>query len=176
MPNQPRTPHRTVRIPDDEWIAIKVRAAKDGVTATDVVREAVRRYLAVPSLALAVVLALATAGCGTTPAPQATEAVSVLAAAPQAVLAGSSQSCLSAARIAPPAWAGIKLSKDSAHRIGVEFNALTDDCVRAGESSGYAPNACLRAAQTMNLYKDRTRSLADIDAQYRSYWQDCVNG
>lgn len=174
MPNKPSTPHRTMRISDAEWSAIKDRAAKDGVTATDVVREAVRRYLAVPVALIVATLMLGS--CGTVEAPKPTVTTTVAAPAPKAVQAGSSQSCLSAARIAPPAWAGIKLNADSAHRIGVEFNALTDDCIRAGESSGGAPTACLQAAQTMSLYKNRNRPIADIDAQYKRYWRSCING
>ena len=45
MPNQPKTPHRTVRVPDDEWHAAQARAAELGETLTDVVRRALREYV-----------------------------------------------------------------------------------------------------------------------------------
>ena len=163
-----------MRIPNDEWEAIKLRAQNDGTTVIDLVREAVRRYLATkPAKVVLVALVLLAGGCGNVSAVQPTPAVTVTQA-PAAAQAGASQSCLSAARIAPPAWAGVKLPKDSAHRIGAEFNALTDDCLRGG--GGPAPSSCRQAAETMTLYKNRTRPIADIDAQYRKHWSACVNG
>jgi Arc/MetJ-type ribon-helix-helix transcriptional regulator len=45
MANQPKTPTRSVRIPDDEWDAIRSAAAARGVTASDVIRAAVRKDL-----------------------------------------------------------------------------------------------------------------------------------
>jgi hypothetical protein len=45
VPNQPATPVRTVRIPDDLWTALRARADERGETVTDVVRRALRRYL-----------------------------------------------------------------------------------------------------------------------------------
>ena len=164
-----------MRIPNDEWDAIKNRAKSDGTTATDLVREAVRRYLATkPAKAVLVALVLLAAGCGNVSAVEKTPTVTVTQAQ-AAVQAGAPQSCLSAARIAPPAWAGVKLSKDSAHRIGVEFNNLTDDCL-SGPATGSAPSSCRKAAETMNLYKNRTLPIADIDAQYRQHWSECING
>jgi len=44
MPNQPKTPIRSVRIPDEEWRAAQERAAERGETVTDVIRRALRRY------------------------------------------------------------------------------------------------------------------------------------
>ncbi len=45
MPNQPATPHRSLRIPDEEWEEA-LRIARDrGETLTDVVRRALRRYI-----------------------------------------------------------------------------------------------------------------------------------
>lgn len=44
MPNQPKTPIRSVRIPDEEWRAAQARAAERGETVTDVIRRALRRY------------------------------------------------------------------------------------------------------------------------------------
>lgn len=44
-PNQPKTPARPVRIDDDTWDAVKTEAAARGVTASDVVREAIREHL-----------------------------------------------------------------------------------------------------------------------------------
>lgn len=45
MPNQPATPHRTVRIPDDLWEAVKRVAADNGETVTDVIVRALKRYV-----------------------------------------------------------------------------------------------------------------------------------
>lgn len=39
-----RVPHRTVRIPDDEWDAAKTKAAEKGETLSEVIRRALRRY------------------------------------------------------------------------------------------------------------------------------------
>lgn len=44
MPNQPKTPQRTVRVPDDVWERAKVRAEARGETVSDVVRRALERY------------------------------------------------------------------------------------------------------------------------------------
>lgn len=44
-PNQPKTPARPVRIDDDTWDAVKAEAAERGVTASDVVREAIAEHL-----------------------------------------------------------------------------------------------------------------------------------
>ena len=44
MPNQPKTPIRSVRIPDEEWRAAQARATERGETVTDVIRRALRRY------------------------------------------------------------------------------------------------------------------------------------
>lgn len=45
VPNQEATPRRTVRIPDDLWIAVKRKAADEGVTITDVIVRALTRYV-----------------------------------------------------------------------------------------------------------------------------------
>lgn len=44
MPNQPKTPIRSIRVPDDEWRAAQERAAERGETVTDLIRRALRRY------------------------------------------------------------------------------------------------------------------------------------
>jgi predicted HicB family RNase H-like nuclease len=44
VPNQPKTPQRTVRVPDDVWERAKVRAEARGETVSDVVRRALERY------------------------------------------------------------------------------------------------------------------------------------
>jgi NRPS condensation-like uncharacterized protein len=44
MPNQPKTPLRSVRIPDDLWAAAKARADERGETVTDAIIRALRRY------------------------------------------------------------------------------------------------------------------------------------
>lgn len=45
MPDQPKTPARSVRIADDLWQAVKDKAAREGRTITDVIREALRAYV-----------------------------------------------------------------------------------------------------------------------------------
>lgn len=45
MPNAPRTPVRSVRIPDEVWEALRRRADERGETITDVILRAIHRYL-----------------------------------------------------------------------------------------------------------------------------------
>jgi hypothetical protein len=45
VPNQPKTPKRGVRIPDDLWQAVKEKAKDQGETVTDVIIRALKRYL-----------------------------------------------------------------------------------------------------------------------------------
>ena len=45
MPNQPATPTRTFRCPDELWEAVQRKAADDGETVTDVLIRALRRYV-----------------------------------------------------------------------------------------------------------------------------------
>ena len=45
MPNQPKTPQRTVRIPTDLWEAAKAKAAERGENLSDVIRRALVRYV-----------------------------------------------------------------------------------------------------------------------------------
>lgn len=44
-PNQPKTPSRNIRVPDDLWEAAKARTTEDGTTVTAVVNAALRAYL-----------------------------------------------------------------------------------------------------------------------------------
>lgn len=44
VPNQPKTPQRSFRIPNDVYDAAKVKAAAKGETVTDVVVRALKRY------------------------------------------------------------------------------------------------------------------------------------
>lgn len=46
VPNQPKTPSRNVRVDDDLWEAVKKATAEDHITVADVVRDALRDYLA----------------------------------------------------------------------------------------------------------------------------------
>ncbi|QOC55896.1 ribbon-helix-helix DNA binding domain protein [Gordonia phage DirtyBoi] len=39
VPNQPKTPNRTLRVPDDEWASWKAEADRLGVSLTDFLRE-----------------------------------------------------------------------------------------------------------------------------------------
>ena len=45
IPNAPKTPTRTVRIPDDLWLPVQKKAAKEGVTVTSVIIKALETYL-----------------------------------------------------------------------------------------------------------------------------------
>lgn len=38
MPNQPKTPLRTVRLSDELWIAVQIKAGVEGRTVSDVIR------------------------------------------------------------------------------------------------------------------------------------------
>lgn len=44
-PNQPATPGRSIRIPDDLWEALRARADERGETVTAVVLRALRLYV-----------------------------------------------------------------------------------------------------------------------------------
>lgn len=45
VPNQPKTPMRSFRIPDEVYRAAQAKAAEKGETLTDVVRRALERYV-----------------------------------------------------------------------------------------------------------------------------------
>ena len=45
MPNKPKTPHRTIRVPSHEWEAAQTKAREEGVTVSHVVRAALRAYI-----------------------------------------------------------------------------------------------------------------------------------
>ena len=44
MPNQPKTPTRTIRVSNELWSAAKAKAAEDGRTVTDVIVTALKEY------------------------------------------------------------------------------------------------------------------------------------
>lgn len=46
VPNQPKTPMRSVRVPDDLWGRAKIIAARREETMTDVVRRGLEEYIA----------------------------------------------------------------------------------------------------------------------------------
>lgn len=48
MPNQPKFPARTVRVPDELWQAARAKADERGDNVSQVVREALRRYVKRP--------------------------------------------------------------------------------------------------------------------------------
>jgi predicted DNA binding CopG/RHH family protein len=45
MPNAPKTPTRTIRVPDDLWLPVQKRAASQGVTVTSIIIAALEDYL-----------------------------------------------------------------------------------------------------------------------------------
>jgi hypothetical protein len=47
MPNAPKTPTRTIRVSDDIWLAVQKKAAKEGVTVTSIIINALENYIKV---------------------------------------------------------------------------------------------------------------------------------
>lgn len=45
MPNQPKTPHKSFRIPPALYAAAQAKAARQGRTLTDVVKELLKGYV-----------------------------------------------------------------------------------------------------------------------------------
>lgn len=45
MPNAPKTPTRTIRVADDLWLKVQKKAAKQGVTVTSVIIDALEDYV-----------------------------------------------------------------------------------------------------------------------------------
>ena len=45
VPNQPKTPRRSVRVPTDLWQAAKEKAKRRGETVTDVIIRALKAYV-----------------------------------------------------------------------------------------------------------------------------------
>jgi antitoxin component of RelBE/YafQ-DinJ toxin-antitoxin module len=48
MPNKPKTPSRNVRVDDELWSAALDRAEAEGITVADVIRDALRVFVARP--------------------------------------------------------------------------------------------------------------------------------
>lgn len=48
MPNAPKTPTRTIRVPDELWLAVGKKAASEGVTVTSVLLKALEAYVSEP--------------------------------------------------------------------------------------------------------------------------------
>lgn len=45
VPNQEKTPRRTVRVPDDVWRAAQAKAEERGDNLSEVIRKALERYV-----------------------------------------------------------------------------------------------------------------------------------
>ena len=45
MPNAPKTPTRTIRVPDDLWKDVQKKAAYEKVTVTSIILKALENYL-----------------------------------------------------------------------------------------------------------------------------------
>lgn len=43
--NQPKTPHRTIRVPDDVWDAAMTKAKGEGRTLSELIREWLTEYM-----------------------------------------------------------------------------------------------------------------------------------
>ena len=48
MPDQPRTPLRSIRVPDELWRAAQEKAAREGTTVSDAVRGFLARWVKRP--------------------------------------------------------------------------------------------------------------------------------
>lgn len=46
MPNQPKTPNRTIRVSDERWEAFRACAEHNGESMTDAICAAIDRYVA----------------------------------------------------------------------------------------------------------------------------------
>lgn len=46
MPNQPKTPNRVIRVDEALWRAAKAKAAERGEVLSEVIRDALKRYVA----------------------------------------------------------------------------------------------------------------------------------
>jgi len=79
MPNQPKTPGHTIRVPDDEWVPARDKAAENGETMTDVIRRALRRY--VTGALLGVLVLASFSGSAQASAPEVTVAAQMSATA-----------------------------------------------------------------------------------------------
>lgn len=47
MPNAPKTPTRTIRVSDELWLAVQKKAAKQSVTVTSIIIDALEAYIKV---------------------------------------------------------------------------------------------------------------------------------
>jgi len=45
MPNSPKTPTRTIRVPDALWSAVQYKAKANGVTVTSVIIKSLEQYV-----------------------------------------------------------------------------------------------------------------------------------
>lgn len=45
VPNKPKMPMRTIRIPDELWAAAQAKAEAEGVTVSEVVRRELERWV-----------------------------------------------------------------------------------------------------------------------------------
>ena len=46
VPNAPKTPNRAIRVDDDLWRAAQLKAGERGESVSEVIRRALRRYVA----------------------------------------------------------------------------------------------------------------------------------
>lgn len=44
MSNQPKTPHRTIRVSDELWVAARAKAENEGRNLSELIREFLTRY------------------------------------------------------------------------------------------------------------------------------------
>lgn len=97
MPNQPKTPVRTVRVDDDPWLPAKAVAVENGTTIGQVIRDFLATYAKGASAVVCALVALVLlSGCGGSAdgatAPQATSDVQASAIVQQQASAAASAS------------------------------------------------------------------------------------
>lgn len=46
MPNAPKTPTRTIRVSDELWLAVQKEAAKQNITVTSILIDAMEKFVA----------------------------------------------------------------------------------------------------------------------------------
>jgi hypothetical protein len=151
MPNQPKTPARTVRVDDELWDAARREAEAKGENVSDIVRKALRKYL---GLALVAMLALsACSAANAQPAPKV-EAKAVAVTSPQKFTAETAQEfaaitggtplrvesrwdCAQPMRIsiaAAPGWSGEQVYNDMLYAVSY-LQALGYDVAVVGPTT-----------------------------------------
>ena len=162
MPNQPKTPARTVRVDDELWNAVRREAEAKGENVSDVVRQALRKYLglALVVLTLSGCAAQASASPATAPvaaasaaSPEWNGATTLTAADALAAVAATPVSdtpaklegawgCSTPITVRPEAGPGVEIG-EVYHQLDYSVGYLTalGYRVAVGAPAAYEPNA-----------------------------------